>query len=465
MKRLLIIAPLLALSLNGCISVGPDYEGRPKVAHSSGFAGSSSQLSGKLDRWWRQLGSSELNRLVDQAIDSNHDLAIAAQRKQAASALLPQAGANASYSQLNPGSITGGGDLGALGGDFSFSDPIKYWSSGVDISWEIDVFGGQRREARGARAREHAAQEAKHGVQQALVAEVAETYFTIASLREQLATLDAQIALQEKQTEDTRSRTEAGASSQLDLSRALARIETTRAQRPNLEAGITGQRKRLALLLGQRPDALDGKGIAAAALPNSLPMARAGLPAELVLRRPDLRESERELAAATEDIGVARANFYPKFMIGATGPTSIGARPGDLFDAAGYVWQFGPRVEWALFKGDANRAALEQANARQRAAMLGYEKAVLHAIGEVEIELANLRAETQRLAFLQRARAASRDATRRVRENHEAGAAAQVNVLIEEQALREIEISEIRVKAQMLQVWIRLHKALGGGWQ
>ncbi|MCB1094735.1 MAG: efflux transporter outer membrane subunit [Verrucomicrobiae bacterium] len=472
MNCALTFSPLFALLLGGC-TVGTNYEGPPTVSHSGKFAGARSQAPAKVDSWWRQLGSRELNRFVDQAMDNNPDVAIAAQRlrearamrKQVAGAMLPQAGANLSYSQLNPGSITGGGDFGGLGTGFSFSDPIKYWSSGVDISWEVDVFGGHRREARGARAREEAEQEALHGVRQALVAEVAEAYFTVASLRQQLSTLDEQISIQGRQTDDTRAKAEAGASSQLDLSRALARLEAIRTERPTLESGITAQVKRLALLLGQRPDALDGQRIADNAVPDKLPMTRIGVPAELILRRPDLRQSERELAAATEDIGVAMARFYPRFTIGATGPTSIGSEVGDLFDPAGYVWQFGPRVEWDLFKGGANRAILEQADARQKVALLGYEKAVLNAIGEVETELSNLQAETQRLAIVQRARRASSDAVRRVRESYDAGAAPQIDVLVEEQALREIDLSEIRVKAQMLQVWIRLHKALGGGWK
>jgi NodT family efflux transporter outer membrane factor (OMF) lipoprotein len=467
MRALALLTLLIAI---GCNPVGEDYAGAPDVPHSARFSSArGGEKAGELDKWWRTLGSRELNGLIDDAFANNHNLAIAAQRlrearamrKQVASAMLPHAGANFGYSRLNPGSITGGGDLRDLGAGISFDDPIKYWSSGIDISWEIDVFGGKRREARGARAREQAAAEAMNGVRQALAAEVAETYFTIAGLREQLATAKAQIALQQKQTDDTRAKTDAGASSKLELSRSLARLETTRAELPTLEAGITAQRQRLGLLLGGRP-----ADVGAKSLPSKLPMARAGLPGELVLRRPDLRQSERELAAATEDIGVAVANFYPKFTIGGgTGPTSIGARPADLFNAGGYVWQFGPRVDWSLFSAGANRAALEKANARQRVAMLSYEKAVLAAVSEVETELANLSAETRRLATIGRARAATTDAVRRVQENHKAGATPQVEVLIEEEALREIEIAEIRAKSQMLQVWIRLHKALGGGWR
>ncbi len=476
MKNSDALAYLATLFLGAC-AVGPDYDGLPKVAHSATFSGAGRQEAvPDLDRWWRALGSRELNGLVERSWANNLDVALAGQRlrearalrKQVAGAILPTASGNLSYSRLNPGTFTGGGSLGdsaGLPGDFSLTDPIKFWNSGIDVAWEVDVFGGLRRKVRGARAREEVVGESLLGARQALAAEVTETYCTIAGLREQVAAIEDQIELQASQTEDVRERVEVGATDRLELSRSIARLENTRAQAPGLRAGITGQVKRLALLLGERPDFLDDQRLAAGALPEKLPMARTGVPAQLVLRRPDLRGAERELAAATEDIGVAVADFYPKFTLGNSGPTSFGARPGDLFNAGGYIWQFGPRVEWALFKGGSNRAALEIANARQKIAFIEYEKAVLAAIGEVETELANLSAENQRLAIVQRARSATAESVRRVRENAKAGAISQYEVLAEEQALRDAEITEIRVKAQMLQVWVRLHKALGGGWQ
>ena len=464
------------IALSAC-SVGPSYQERPNVAHSKSFAGARSQQAVPvLDKWWRKLGSRELNGLVDKALANNRDVAIAGQRlrearalrRQIGTAILPKAGANASFARLNPGTFTGGGSLGdaaGLAADFSFDDPIEYWNSGIDISWEIDVFGGLKHRERSAEARAEAVQEQANGVRQALAAEVTETYFTIAGMREQQAAVEQQVEAQASQVEDIRERVEAGASSRLELDRSMARLENTRAQLPSLEAGVAIQVKRLALLLGDRPDALDHEKIARRSLPKKLPMARTGLPAELILRRPDLRQAERQLAAATEEIGVAVADFYPKFRFGNTGPTSFGASPGDLFDAGGYVFQLGPRIDWSIFDGGANRAALEQADARQKIALLEYEKSVLHAIGEVETELANLSAESRRLQIVQRSRAANEEAVRRVRENFAAGASPHIDVLIEEQALRDGEIAEIRARIQMLQVWIRLHKALGGGWK
>jgi NodT family efflux transporter outer membrane factor (OMF) lipoprotein len=464
--------------LSSCL-VGPDYSGAPAVDHSATFTGGGKrQGSAGLSHWWKTLDDPGLNAFVEQALAHNHDIGMAGQRlrearamrQQASSALLPKAGVSAAFNRMNLGSFTGGGALGdtvGLGGVNSgfAGDSLDYWSSGLDFAWEIDVFGSARRKARGARARELVAAEALNGVRQALVAETTEAYFLIAGLRGQLATVKSQVALQQSQVEDMRERFKAGATSQLDLDRAQSRLELIREKEPGLEAGIVAQVKRLALLTGDRPDALDGQRVADITLPANLPMTRSGLPGELLRRRPDLRQRERELAEATEGVGLAVANFYPKFLIGATGPTAFATAPGDLFEASNYVWQFGPRIEWSIFSGGSNLALLEKANARQQAAVLEYQKAVLAAIGEVETELANLSAETRRLAIVQRALKASREASRRVRENHKAGASAFVEVLIEEEKLRDIEITEIRVKNQILQVWIRLHKALGGGWE
>lgn len=468
MKTQLIPIAVIVL-LTGCHSVGPDYEQPTNVVdEGSEYRGARNAPRNlkTMDRWWRALESRELNGLIDQALNNNYDLAIAQQRlrearamrKHAASAILPKVRASALYSRDSGFGF--GGLSGIAAGATLTSDPLEYWNAGLDASWEIDIFGGKRREIRGAQAREAAAREALHGVRLALAAEVAETYFTIATLREQQATLNAQISLLESQNDEIRERVEAGSAARLELDRALARLEKTRVDAPQLTAGIATQQNRLALLLGARSVSSTG----ARALPTKLPMAQTGIPADLLLRRPDLRQAERELAAATEDIGVAVANFYPKFSIGG-GPSGFTDSLSNLFKTSNYFWRYTPQLEWSIFDGGANRATLEAANARQRTAFFRYQKSVLSAIAEVETELANLSAESQQLKTIQRAIAATESATKRVRANYKAGAVAYLDVLTEEQQLREIELSEIRVKSQMLQVWIRLHKALGGGWK
>ncbi|MCP5535163.1 MAG: efflux transporter outer membrane subunit [Akkermansiaceae bacterium] len=470
MKTIQLTSITLCVLLSACKPVGPDYQGPPKVGHAAKFRGGGSRPV-SLDKWWRKLGSSELNRLVDQALENNHDIAIAGQRirearalrKQAASAILPRADASTSYTHTSLSSMPGLDSFGTMAGAGFLDSSLKYWSAGIDVSWEIDVFGGGKRKIRGAKAREQAAQEALHATRLAIAAEVTETYFTIAGMREQLAKVNAQVKLQQSQTNDTKQRLAAGASSRLDFDRARARLAMIQANIPPLEAGIVTQLRRLSLLLGIQPGALDGRRVAARSLPASLPMVRTGLPADLILRRPDVRIAERELAAATEDIGVAVSSFYPRFSIGG-GPANVSSSSGNLFNPSDFFWQYSPQVRWSPFTAGSNKAALEAANARQKAAMLRYQKSSLAAIGEVESSLANLHSETRKLAIVQRARAATASAVKRIQSNYEAGATDRIDVLVEEERLREVEITEIRVKSQMMQLWIRLHKSLGGGW-
>jgi outer membrane protein TolC len=174
---------VIVVFVGACHPVGPDYSGAPGVAHSPRFAGGSSLPALKLDQWWRRLGSSELNRLVESSLRHNHDLAIAAQRlrearalrQQAASSFLPHVGSNLSYSRLGAGGLGGGGALGGLTGGGLLGSPIEFWSASLDASWEVDVFGGRRREAAGAQAREEAVREDLHGVHLAVASEVTET--------------------------------------------------------------------------------------------------------------------------------------------------------------------------------------------------------------------------------------------------------------------------------------------------
>jgi len=366
-----------------------------------------SQSGPVLDRWWRRLRDSNLNRLVDSVLQGNLDLRIAQQRlrearalrQQAGAAFLPQATGKLSYTRIDFGD--GGGLTGGIVESDTLTSPLKFWSAGVDVSWEADVFGGRRREARAATARSQAAQEALHA----------------------------------------------------------ARLATTRARAPTLRAGIETQRRRVLVLRGT---ARSGPVPSPGRLPRQLPMLRTGLPADLITRRPDIRRAERELAAATEDIGVATANFYPRFsLLGTPSARSLG----DLFQAVNFDFQIGPSVSWSIFSSGRNHAILEAANARQRQAMAKYEKAVISALQEVERELATLRAETRHLALVQRARHATAQSVKRVRETRDAGALDPVDVLVEEERLRDAEIAEIRVKSQLILVWTRFHKALGGGWK
>lgn len=474
MKSLILLAlPILVV---GCASVGPNYVGAPHVSHRDQFVGGErpdapQQAAAELSRWWTMLGDRQLNRYVETALSQNFDLRMAqerllqsrAARRQVAAAFLPQVTAGGGYTRTGLSENTGDLD-GQVAQAGAISSTIDQWDVGADVSWEVDVFGGGRRQTEAAQAEVGAAQEAMHAARMATIAEVVDAYFTITGFQEQIATVDENIRLQADTLALVDKRAGAGLSSQLDVQRARAQLESTRASKPTLEAGLTMQLRRLTLLLGQDPSALDGRRGQWASFPSKLPIIQTGLPGDLVMRRPDLRLAERQLAAATAEIGVATANFYPRFYLLGS-PQMVSASTTNLFDATSFAGQFAPRVEWSVFSSGRNRALLDAANARQRETLLAFEKAVLGAIGEVESQLATLDAEHRRFAAFDQAVQASEEAVKLAQQLNAAGRTNLLDLLVEEQRLNVLTTDRVRSQTALVLAWVRLHQALGGGWE
>lgn len=463
---------LLLFLLASCHSVGPDYTGAPNVKHQAAYVGAAKVGERTVgDPWWRQLKNPDLNALVDRALEQNFDLQIATERllqsrfgrQQVAAAFLPQVTAGGGYANVGLSENTG--DFGgAAARQGQVSSNIDQWNIGGELQWEIDLFGGGRRQTERARAMEGVAQERLHGLRLATAADVVDAYTLVMGYRKQIATVEENLRLQTKTRDLVRQRTEVGLASQLDLERATAQRETTAAALPRLQAGLTEQLRRLALLLGETSDALDARVESWRGFPDRLPMVRTGLPAALLTRRPDLREAERRLAAATAGIGVARANFYPRFYL-LGGAEGVSANTVNLFDGGSLAWQVAPRVEWAIFRSGRNRALLESADSQQREALLAYEKAVLRAIGEVESQLAILQAEQRRHAALSRAVSANREAVALAERRQREGQINLLDLLVEEQRLSVLTLDQVRSRTALVAAWVRLHLALGGGWR
>ncbi|MFT7619936.1 MAG: multidrug efflux system outer membrane protein [Planctomycetota bacterium] len=469
MKRM-IQALLPVVLLTSCHTIGPNYVGAPALDHQLSFAGASTAAP-KLDHWWKSLKNRQLNQFVDKALTQNFDLRIAqerliqsrAARRQVASAFLPQVSATSGYSNVGLNENTADASSQDTKIDAGSSN-IDQWDVGADVRWEIDVFGGGRRQTESAQAGVDLTQERVHAARLATAAEVTDAFYTITGFREQIATIDENIRLQAETLDVVRQRADAGLSSRLDVQRATAQLESTRAAKPTLEAGLTGQLRRLTLLLGEEPTALDGLVTHWSGFPSSLPAVFTGLPAQLLTRRPDLRQAERFLAVATADIGVATANFYPRFYLLGQ-PQMISANTANLFDTTSFAWQFAPRIEWSIFSSGRNRALLDSATSRQREAMLAFEKAVLEAIGEVESSLAQLQAEQRRFTSIANAVSASRDAVGLAQQLNQAGRTNLIDSLVEEQRLNVLTLDQVRSQTSLTLAWVRLHQALGGGWQ
>ncbi len=466
------ITGLVGLVLVGCTSVGPKYAGPPDLKVESGFAQEPRDGSGAGPvEWWRQLGDARLDQLVAQALREGFDLQLA--RERLVQARAARRGVRALY---RPQAVAGGGysrvELSESTADFAgqalrsgqFPNGIEQYDVGLDFSWEIDVFGGGRRQIESAQAEIGSTVEAIHGVRLAVVTEVVETYFTIVGLREELDAIERNIQLRRETRDLVVLREQEGLASELDVERAEVRWQSALSERPGLHAALVAQLRRLTLLLGETPGALDDRLDQWASFPAALPMVRAGVPSGLLHRRPDLRGLERDLARVSAEIGVAKARFYPRFFLFGK-PEAVSGRTANLFDAESLAWQWAPRFEWALFSGGRNRALLAAANSQQRASLIRYERGVLQAIGEVESQRAALTAEHQGYADLKGAVQAAERAVALAEAVYAAGRSSVVDLLIEQEQLTTLRGQLARRQTALVLAWVNLHRALGGGWE
>ena len=462
----LLICMLLA---PGC-SVGPDYT-RPSTPQQDAFQKTEGAvpLQPEEVRWWRSLNDPQLVIYIEKGISGNQNLKEAeahvrearALRGVAAASLMPQsgAGAGANHSRLS-------GTAGIVGqmqpGLINLDQDL--YQVGFDASWEMDIFGGRRREVQAAMAREQANIENYRDAMISVIAEIARNYVELRGAQRQLAIARKNCDIQEKTLSLVKIRLDAAIGSELDLALAKAQFERTRATIPPLSALIRGSAYRLAVLTGQPPASLLDELLTTAPIPNPPDIVPVGLPSDLLLRRPDLRRAENELRAATADIGAATADLFPRFYLtGAANPQS--AKFTDLFSANSFAWSLGPSISWPVFQGGRISSNIAASEARRDEALARYRQAVLKAIQEVEIALvdyAQSQVERERLAQSQ---AFQSRAMALARERYGRGIKDFFTVLDSERQLREVENSLAVNETQVMVNLISLYKALGGGWE
>lgn len=463
-------AAALLLGPAAC-AVGPDYEPpRPELPESwgardeapEGAAGRARAQAADLAEWWTAFGDPALASLARRALEGSLDLRESAARVREARALrgvaqgglLPEVSGRAGYERLR---WSERGLFPTDGEDFDF------YQTGFDASWEIDVFGGRRREREAADADLGAALEALRDVRVSLVAEVARNYVELRALQARLEVARRTLEAQRRTAELVRARVEAGRAAELDGVRARGQAEATEAILPELEAAARRAIHRLGVLLGREPGALVAELSAPAPVPAPPPEIPIGLPADLLRRRPDIRRAERELAAATARVGVATADLYPRFFLaGSFGVESL--ESSDLLTAAARAWSFGPSIRWPLFQGGRIRANVEAHDARREQAEIRFERAVLGALRDVEDALVTLGREQARRAALARAADSRRRAVELAGRQYAEGLADFLSVLDAERALYETEDLLVRSQEAAAAAAIALYKAVGGGW-
>jgi multidrug efflux system outer membrane protein len=469
----------VALLVGGC-TVGPNYK-KPDIA--VGPQWSEAQQDGvdtrpaDLTRWWSSFNDSLLNLLVERAVKSNLDLRLAEARIREARAVRagtaagewPAVDVSGSYTRqrfsqnaFSPSSQGGGGGgTGSFGG---FNLEQSLYKTGFDASWEIDVFGGVRRSVEAADATLQASVEDRRDVLVTLLGDVAKNYIDLRGFQHRINVARANLKAQQETVDLTKVRFQAGLASDLDVAQAEGQLNTTAAQIPTLESSLKQAAHRLDVLIGLEPGALWGEVSNVGPIPALPPEVLIGLPSELLRRRPDIRRAERQLAAATAQIGAATADLFPKFSLtGAAGLQSISAS--DWFTGRSRFWSIGPTISWPIFDAGKIRANIEVRNAQQEQALAQYEKAILTAFEDVENSLVNYSREQQRYRSLAAAVAANRRAVEMANELYIRGLNDFLNVLEAQRSLYASESDLAQSEATMASDLVSLYKALGGGWE
>jgi NodT family efflux transporter outer membrane factor (OMF) lipoprotein len=408
--------------------------------------------------WWGAFGSKELSSLVVAALASNPDLAIAAERVRQAEAQVSIAGATL-FPALNLSASSAHRETRADGGARQSSDAS---SASLSASYEIDLWGKNAADVRSADAALRASRYDRETVRLTLVAGVANAYFQLLSLRGRMATARENLAVAERVFAVVDSRVRNGAASKLDLARQLAAVLTQKAALPALELQQRQTLFALAILLGRVPQGFDAAASALTGL--DVPRVAPGLPAQLLLRRPDLASAEAQLAAANANVAAARAALLPG--IGLTG--SAGLASDVLLNFANgptATLVIGAALLQPIFDGGRLRAQVDVAASRERELVENYRKAVFSALADVESALAAGGRSAEQELLQQQVVAQARRALKLAEIRYREGADDLLTALDAQRTLFQAEDQLAQIRLARLQASLGLFKALGGGWR
>jgi NodT family efflux transporter outer membrane factor (OMF) lipoprotein len=485
MMRLKPFAAATALMLAGC-TVGPDYReshidvpqnfaspsavGSVKPPKSKASPTIASAPPGDLARWWKGLNEPQLDSLVSRAIEANLDLGIALTRVQEARTKL--AGA---VGQALPSVIASEGAGWGTGQDLTrgrVSNPLRSGENGTGLDqvtqavgvytdWEIDLFGKFRREIEAARDDAEAAIAARNDVLISVVADVARTYLRLRASQMRLAVVRRSVATARQTLTYVQARADRGLTNELDVNLARRELTTLEATLAPIGSEIDAARYSIAVLLGQYPGMLGEELKPPATIPALPGKVDTGLPLDLLRRRPDIREAERNLAGATARIGVATANLFPHVsLIAATGLQSP-ARAA----ASGFIGAVGPSVSWSILDFGTLDAVVGVADLRARGFLLSYKQTIIRAVEQVDTAMAHYAAQQDRLGSLDNALAASLAAVTLASERYDRGLTDFLNVLDAQRAEFELEKEYVIAQEAAAHQLVNLFKALGGGWE
>lgn len=457
LRRFSII--IMALIFAGCAAVGPDYE-RPVVEVPRNWQISIQEANDLANmRWWEEFADPVLNALIQDALQENLDIKIAAARVEeymgrygvTRSEQLPQVGLNADASRARSS------EQGTVSG---IKNPINSYQIGFGVSFEPDFWGKLRRATEAARADLLATDEARRMVIMSLVSQLAAEYVQLLGYDQQLLITRATLKTRQESVRINGLRFKAGLIGEMDYQQALAEYQSAAVQVPLLEKQIAQQENAISLLLGRNPGQIQrGKTLNTLA---ALPIP-SGLPSELLERRPDIRQAEQQLIAANAQIGVAKAAFFPNISL--TGLLGVASTDlSDLFQGSSRTWQFAGSIAQPIFTGGQLAGNLQVAEALQQQALFNYQQAIQNAFAEVDnglIAVSKLREQLRDQALQAKALKRTVDlATLRYKN----GYSDYLTVVDAERNLFNVQLEYAQNQGNVLIALVNLYKALGGGW-
>jgi NodT family efflux transporter outer membrane factor (OMF) lipoprotein len=522
-RRWLGVLPV-ALAISGCSAVGPDYSqpqvasppswfnfaarppvppattpvGKPpattpaKPAARAPLQPASAMVAAPLESaWWTLFHDPQLTALETRVLAANLDIRSAGlrlgearqQRRIVGADQMPNANANANFtaerasskgifsalggsapsSATNAGTTANGAGGSAGGIPGSALAPFDLYSAGFDASWELDLWGRVRRELESSDASVAASEQARRGAVISVQAEMARDYVQLRGIQRTIAITQENLRTAQSSLKLTQDRAAGGLTTELDVANARALVATIAANLPQLEQQQDAGINQISLLLAEQPGSLRDELVTTKPVPPVPPTVPLGLPSELLLRRPDIAQAESQLHAATADIGVAVADFYPRISL--SGSLSLQALQfKDVGNWAARQYAVGPTISLPLFEGGRLRGTLDLRKAQQQDAAITYQKTILQAWHEVANAMDAYEAEQRRRIQLEIAVNAGRQAVGLARQRYQQGIADFLQVLDAERSLlgaqQQLADSTTTISTNL----VALYKALGGGW-
>jgi outer membrane protein, multidrug efflux system len=458
MRRILIVS-LIAICIGGC-AVGPDYK-RPTVDVPQAYRYEPDQVADTANtQWWKQFNDPVLDQLIEEALANNRDVKIATANVEAAQGVLMTT-RSALFPQI---SYTGS----ALRQRASRNDPVPEPSQNPftslqafgGASWEIDLWGRIRRLSEAAKANLLASEEARRGVILSLVAEVSSAYVQLRALDEQLEISKRTLKVYADSVKLFELQHKYGQVSLITVEQARSQYETAAVQIPQIEIQIVLTENALSILLGRNPGPMP-RGRVLSEI--SAPEIPAGLPSQLLERRPDILQAEQNLVAANAQIGAAKALYFPSISLTGTFGTSSGDML-NLFKGPSNTWSYGGSIIGPIFTAGNIYGQVTSAKAGQRAALQAYEQTIQKAFADVENSLVSRQKLGEQSEAEIRRVVAYKEYARLARLKYNGGYTSYLEVLYSETQLFPAELSSVQARASTLIAVSNVYKAMGGGW-